>query len=222
MQGMGLSHVITQVAEAEPVRYGEGNTNGADTRGAAALPGSMAISRMKGTRRNLGSPVGGLWRGCRREFAARDNRANVEEATPAATGAGVGAAVGGGAGLLAGLGLLAIPGLGPVVAAGWFASTALGIAAGSATGGIIGALVGAGTPEAHAHVYSEAVRRGGTLVTVRSDLPTVAAILDQHSPIDPVIRRNEYEEVGWKELDPKAPPYKPDAAEIERMRRPYK
>ena len=58
MQGMGLSHVITQVAEAEPVRYGEGNTNGADTRGAAALPGSEAISRMKGTRRNLGSPVG--------------------------------------------------------------------------------------------------------------------------------------------------------------------
>ena len=58
MQGMGLSHVITQVAEAEPVRYGEGNMNGADKRGAAALPGSKAISCMKGTRRNLGSPVG--------------------------------------------------------------------------------------------------------------------------------------------------------------------
>ena len=58
MRGMGLSHEITQVAEAEPVRYGEGNTNGAVMRGAAALPGSKAISRMKGTRRNLGSPVG--------------------------------------------------------------------------------------------------------------------------------------------------------------------
>ena len=150
-----------------------------------------------------------------------DKYANVDEATPAATGAGVGAAVGGGAGLLAGLGLLAIPGLGPVVAAGWFASTALGIAAGSATGGIIGALVGAGTPEAHAHVYSEAVRRGGTLVTVRSDLPTVAEILNQHNPVDPIARRKEYQTGGWKEFDPKAPTYKPDATEIERMRRPY-
>jgi len=58
MQGMGLSHVITQIAEAEPVRYGEGNMNGADRRGVAALPGSKAFSCMKGTRRNLGSPVG--------------------------------------------------------------------------------------------------------------------------------------------------------------------
>jgi len=71
MRGMRLSHVITQIAGAEPVRYGEGNTNDADMRGAAALPGSEAISRMKGTRRNLGSPVGasgvvaggGLWQG---------------------------------------------------------------------------------------------------------------------------------------------------------------
>jgi hypothetical protein len=55
---MGLSHEITEVAEAESVRCGEGNMNGADTRGAAALPGSKAISRTKGTCRNLGSPVG--------------------------------------------------------------------------------------------------------------------------------------------------------------------
>ena len=68
---MGLSHEITEVAEAEPVRCGEGNMNGAVMRGAAALPGSKAISRMKGTRRNLGSPVGtsgkvaggGQWQG---------------------------------------------------------------------------------------------------------------------------------------------------------------
>ena len=71
MWGMGLSHEITQVAEAEPVRYGEGNMNDTDMRGAAALPGSEAISRTKGTRRNLGSLVGasgvvtggGLWQG---------------------------------------------------------------------------------------------------------------------------------------------------------------
>jgi len=66
-----LSHEITEVAEAEPVRCGEGNMNGAVMRGAAALPGSKAISRTKGTCRNLGSPVGasgkvaggGQWQG---------------------------------------------------------------------------------------------------------------------------------------------------------------
>jgi hypothetical protein len=71
MQGMGMSHEISYIAEAESVRHDEGNTNGADMRGTAALPGSKAISCMKGTRRNLGSPVGsfglvaegGLWQG---------------------------------------------------------------------------------------------------------------------------------------------------------------
>ena len=58
----------------------------------------------------------------------------------AATGAGIGAGLGGAAGLLAGLGVLAIPGLGPVVAAGWLASTTLGVMAGAATGTIVGAL----------------------------------------------------------------------------------
>ena len=147
--------------------------------------------------------------------------ANVDEAHPTATGAGIGAVLGGGAGLLTGLGLMAIPGLGPVVAAGWLATTALGTVAGSAAGGVIGALVGAGTSEDHAHVYSEAVRRGGTLVTVRHDLPNgkIAGILNASNPIDPVARRNEYGREGWKQFDPKAPAYKPDQAELERIRR---
>ena len=149
--------------------------------------------------------------------------ANVEESWPAGTGASVGAVVGGGAGLLAGLGILAIPGLGPVVAVGWLASTALGLVAGSAAGGIVGALVSAGTSEDHAHVYSEAVRRGGTLLTVRSDLASdkIEAILNGFKPIDPDMRGDEYRKTGWKEFDPKAPAYLPDQAEIERMRRPY-
>ena len=81
--------------------------------------------------------------------------ADVNEVSDAAKGAGIGGALGGGAGLLAGLGLLAIPGLGPVVAAGWLASTAVGVAAGAATGGIVGALVDAGVDREHADVYSE-------------------------------------------------------------------
>ena len=80
--------------------------------------------------------------------------ADVNEVSDTAKGAGIGGALGGGAGLLAGLGLLAIPGLGPVVAAGWLASTAAVAAAGAAAGGIVGALVDAGEPAEHANVYS--------------------------------------------------------------------
>ncbi len=151
-----------------------------------------------------------------------DEYANVTETSAASTGAGLGLATGGGAGLLAGLGLLAIPGLGPVVAAGWFAATAAGAVAGAAVGGIIGALVNAGTSEQDAHVYSEALRRGGTLLTVRTDAvgqSDIERILAHHQPIDPTVRRREYEEGGWTEFDPKAEPYTPSQAEIDRIRR---
>lgn len=148
--------------------------------------------------------------------------ADVKDVSEAATGAGIGAVVGGTAGLLAGLGLLAIPGLGPVVAAGWLAATAVGAVAGGAAGGIIGALVDAGVPEAHAHVYSEAVRRGGTLLSVRTDdvrATKVHSILDQYQPIDPVRRGDEYRKTGWKQFDPTAAPYQLSETEVERLRR---
>jgi hypothetical protein len=150
--------------------------------------------------------------------------ADVDDVSEAATGAGIGALVGGTAGLLAGLGLLAIPGIGPVVAAGWLASTALGVAAGGATGGIIGALVDAGEPEEHAHVYSEAVRRGGTLVSAKAedrDVDKVQSILARHRPIDPINRGAEYKKGGWSRFDPKAPAYRPTESEIERIRAEY-
>ena len=70
-------------------------------------------------------------------------------------------------GLLTGLGLMAIPGVGPVVAAGWLASTAAGVAAGGAAGGIIGALTQTGASEEDASAYAEGIRRGGTLVSAR-------------------------------------------------------
>src|SRR6185369_10245512 len=98
--------------------------------------------------------------------------ADVDEVSDATKGAGIGGALGGGAGLLAGLG--------PVVAAGWLASTAVGVAAGAATGGIVGALADAGVDRDHAAVYSESVRRGGTMVTVRArneDAGRIAALL---------------------------------------------
>jgi uncharacterized protein YcfJ len=150
--------------------------------------------------------------------------ADVDEVSDAAKGAGIGGALGAGAGLLAGLGLLAIPGLGPVVAAGWLASTAVGAAAGAAAGGIVGALVDAGESRENAHVYSEAVRRGGTLVSVRVNDDAQAShlreILERFQPIDPAVRGGEYRSQGWSgTFDPKAPAYQPSDTEVERIRR---
>lgn len=151
--------------------------------------------------------------------------ADVDEVSATGAGAGIGAAAGGTAGLLAGLGLLAIPGLGPVVAAGWLAATAVGALAGGAAGAGIGGLVGAlqehGVEEDRAHVYSEAVRRGGTLVTVRvpdDKFQQADAILERHGPIDPYVRGTEYRKSGWTRFDPKAAPYRPNESEIERIR----
>src|SRR6185437_14342197 len=121
----------------------------------------------------------------------RDADGTDDRAEGAAKGAGIGATVGGAAGLLAGLGLLAIPGIGPVVAAGWLASTAAVAVAGGATGGLIGALTQSGVGEQEAHAYAEGVRRGGTLVTVRipeTDRARVEAILDRYSPMDTTTR----------------------------------
>src|SRR5258705_5803891 len=139
----------------------------------------------------------------------RDSDGVDDRAESAGKGAGIGAGLGGAAGLLAGLGLLAIPGLGPVVAAGWLASTAVGAAAGAATGGIIGALTEAGVSEEDAHTYAEGVRRGGTLVTARvpdSDRARFDATLDQSS-VDIRNRRATWEKSGWQRFDPQSKPY---------------
>ncbi len=146
-----------------------------------------------------------------------DLRDSDDDSGKAARGAGKGAATGGllgaGAGLLAGLGLLAIPGIGQVVAAGWLASTLTGAAAGAVAGGAVGGLVGAlteaGVPEEEAHVYSEGVRRGGTLLTVRVDddrAAQVEAALSRYRPTDINVRAQEYRQSGWTRFDPNAPP----------------
>ena len=130
----------------------------------------------------------------------------------AGKGAGIGAAVGGVGGLLTGLGIMAIPGVGPVIAAGWLATTAAGAVAGAvvggAAGGIVGALTSEGVSEADAHVYAEGVRRGGALVTARVDdarAAEVREILRQGRTIDPIGRRKDYESEGWVNFDENAP-----------------
>src|ERR1700731_3727481 len=112
----------------------------------------------------------------------RDGDGVDDRAESAGKGAGIGAGIGGAAGLLAGLGLLAIPGLGPVVAAGWLASTALGALAGGTTGGVIGALSQAGVKDEDAQLYAEGLRRGGSLVSARipdGDRSRVESILSR-------------------------------------------
>ncbi len=141
----------------------------------------------------------------------------VEEAEPvdavadsAGTGASVGTVLGGGAGLLAGLGMLAIPGIGPVVAAGWLVATALGAGVGAASGGLLGSLIGAGVAETDAHAYAEGVRRGGPLVTVRTAVDQsamVEALLAKHAAVDIGTRADEYRRGGWSRFDESAPAY---------------
>jgi hypothetical protein len=149
-----------------------------------------------------------------------------DAAEGAAKGATTGGLIGGGAGLLAGLGMLAIPGLGPVVAAGWLASTAIGAvigaAAGGATGGLLGALKDAGHSDDEAQVYAEGVRRGGALVSVKprneAQTETAIQVLDAAAGVDAVLRGREYRERGWQGYDPAAPAYGADEIAAERVR----
>jgi hypothetical protein len=86
-----------------------------------------------------------------------------------ATGVTTGGVIGGTLGLLAGIGALAIPGVGPLIAAGPIMATLAGVGVGGAVGGIVGALVGMGIPEYEAKRYEGAVKDGGTLLSVHCD-----------------------------------------------------
>lgn len=86
----------------------------------------------------------------------------------AATGAGAGGVLGGTLGLLAGIGALAIPGVGPLIAAGPVLAALTGVAAGAAVGGLTGALVGLGIPELEARAYEGKVKGGNILIAVHA------------------------------------------------------
>ncbi len=86
-----------------------------------------------------------------------------------ATGVATGGVIGGTLGLLAGIGALAIPGVGPLIAAGPIMATLAGLGAGGAVGGVVGALVGMGIPEYEAKRYEGAVKDGGVLLSVHCD-----------------------------------------------------
>ncbi|MEP9368053.1 hypothetical protein [Xanthobacter sp. VNH20] len=152
-----------------------------------------------------------------RDKAHEDHVAEVIH--DAGAGAGIGAGLGGAGGLLAGLGIIAIPGIGPVLAGGWLMSTAAGALAGAAVGGaaggIIGALMDGGLAEDDAHACAESVRRGGALVVAKVDaarLDAARTILRAPPSIDPATRANEYRKDGWTRFDPAAPPHGGESA----------
>src|SRR5438477_6797044 len=91
------------------------------------------------------------------------------KATKAPEGATTGAATGGVIGLLAGIGALAIPGVGPFIAAGPIMAALSGAAVGAATGGVVGGLIGLGIPEIEAKRYDEKLKKGNYLLAVHTD-----------------------------------------------------
>jgi hypothetical protein len=139
----------------------------------------------------------------------------------ATVGAGVGAAIGGLGGLLVGLGAFAIPGIGPVVAAGPLAATISGLVgagagavAGGAAGGLLGAIMDLGIPEEAAHEYAEGLRRGGHLVVVSTNdelSGRAVAILNEHGAVDIKDRAHRWRERGWTRFDEQAGPFTGDA-----------
>jgi hypothetical protein len=98
-----------------------------------------------------------------KDFATEKNTKAPEGTT---TGVGVGGVVGGTLGLLAGIGALAIPGVGPLIAAGPIMAGLAGMGIGGAVGGLVGALVGMGIPEYEAKRYEGRVKDGGILLSV--------------------------------------------------------
>jgi hypothetical protein len=98
---------------------------------------------------------------------AHEKHTKAPEGT--ATGATTGGVIGGTLGLLAGIGALAIPGLGPFIAAGPIMGTLAGLGSGAVVGGIVGALVGLGIPEYEAKRYEGRIKEGGILVSIHAD-----------------------------------------------------
>lgn len=134
--------------------------------------------------------------------AALNESEGGHAASGALMGAGTGAAVGGIAGLALAFAPLAIPGIGPILAAGPIAAALAGAGIGAVAGGLIGGLTKLGVPEEEAHYYAEAVRRGGILVSVAADSAAQAdlavVIMKRHGALDIDQRATEWKKQGWK------------------------
>jgi hypothetical protein len=136
-----------------------------------------------------------------REFA-HEKQTKAPEGT--AAGVTAGGVIGGTLGVLAGIGALAIPGVGPFIAAGPIMAGLAGLGVGGAVGGILGALVGMGIPEYEAKRYEGAVKGGGTLLSVHcdtSDQVTRAKELLKSSGAEDISATHESAGASPSELD---------------------
>ena len=122
-----------------------------------------------------------------RDFA---HEKNTKAPEGAATGAGTGGVAGGALGLLVGIGALAIPGLGPLIAAGPLLATLSGAAVGAAVGGLTGALVGMGIPEIEAKAYEGKIRDGNILISVHTEAP------EEVDRVKEIFKQLEVKDVG--------------------------
>ena len=145
------------------------------------------------------------------EYATYLDRDGVNrvDADDTAKGAGIGAAIGGLGGLLIGLGALAIPGVGPVIAAGPLLAALTGAGVGAVTGGLIGAMVDMGIPDEQANIYAEGVRRGHVLVTVQvpdSSVDMAQRIMERDGAINIHREADTWRQSGWNRFDPNSDP----------------
>lgn len=135
-------------------------------------------------------------------------------------GAATGGAVGGLGGVLLGLGALAIPGVGPIIAAGPLVAGLAGAGIGAAVGGLVGALVNWGVPTTDAELYTESVRRGSILVGLKTDesrAERAAGIMNRYDPID-IERRSEYwRSTGWMGYDASSAEWSPEQMDADQL-----
>lgn len=129
----------------------------------------------------------------------------VKTSDDVGTGAGIGAAIGGIGGLLVGLGALAIPGIGPVIAAGPLLAALTGAGVGAVAGGIVGALVDLGIPDEEANLYAEGLHRGDILVIAQvpdASANAVTRIMDRSGLVDIRKQADTWRASGWKTFEP--------------------
>jgi hypothetical protein len=135
------------------------------------------------------------------DIALAQTASEPNESGGAATGAAAGSVVGGAAGLAASLIGIAIPGIGPILAAGPIVAALTGAGVGAVAGGLIGGLNELGVSEEHARYYVEALRRGGALVTLQCDATRserAEEIMRAHGAIDIGARVLLWQEGGWR------------------------
>lgn len=160
----------------------------------------ISIMAKKGT--DAAGVAGGVdKKGAKVAYVEEDGHDQIEDM---AKGAGTGALFGGLAGLLVGLTALAIPGLGPVVAAGPLAAAIAGAGIGATAGGLMSGLTRLGVPEGDANHFAEGVRRGGTLVSVNASdemAGDAVAVMKHHGAVEIDKRAAQWREEGWAGFD---------------------